>query len=90
GLPALEAMQCGVPVVAADNTSLPEVVGGAGILISPYDEDRLSEEMSRLYNDGQLRRSLAEASLIRSSEFSWKRCANEYADIFKKIKSDFN
>ncbi|MEO7049341.1 MAG: glycosyltransferase family 1 protein [Ferruginibacter sp.] len=90
GLPALEAMQCGVPVVAADNTSLPEVVGEAGILISPYDADRLSEEMRRLYNDEQLRNRLAEASLIRSSEFSWKRCANEYADIFKKIKSDFN
>jgi glycosyltransferase involved in cell wall biosynthesis len=89
GLPALEAMQCGTPVVAADNTSLPEVVGDAGALISPFDEDILCDTMLKLSNDGALRKTYATKSLERAKGFSWQRCANEYTDIFKKIAKDF-
>lgn len=87
GLPALEAMQCGVPVVTSNTTSLPEVVGDAAISISPIDEDRLSEAMSQVYNDVELRSRLAEAGLKRAATFSWQRCADEYATIFKMISS---
>lgn len=89
GLPALEAMQCGTPVVVADNTSLPEVVGDAGVLISPFDEALLSDTMLTLCNDENLRRSYAEKSVERAKGFSWQRCANEYTAIFKKITTDF-
>lgn len=85
GLPALEAMQCGVPTVASNTTSLPEVVGNGGILLSPTDEDALCETMSRLYSDEGMRKKYAEAGLLRAAEFSWQRCADEYAAIFKNI-----
>jgi glycosyltransferase involved in cell wall biosynthesis len=73
GLPPLEAMQCGVPVITSNNSSLPEVVGGAGIMIDPTDEDALSQAMLDVYRDGRLRERLRELSLARAREFSWAR-----------------
>ncbi len=87
GLPALEAMQCGVPVVTSNTTSLPEVVGAAGIKLSPTDSDDLCEVMNKVYNDSDMRNEYAEKALVRASTFSWQRCADEYAEIFKKITS---
>lgn len=89
GLPALEAMQCGTPVVTADSTSLPEVVGDAGIMLNPYDEDALCEAMNKMYSDGDLRKKYSSLGLERSKKFSWQRCAEEYAEIFKIITSSF-
>jgi glycosyltransferase involved in cell wall biosynthesis len=85
GLPALEAMQCGTPVVTSNATSLPEVVGDAGIMIDPKDEDTLCEAMNTLHNSEELRNSYSIKGLERSQQFSWESCANEYVEIFKKI-----
>ena len=85
GLPALEAMQCGVPVVTSNTTSLPEVVGEAGIVISPTDQHELSGVMTQLYNNEEIRIRYSDAGLKRAGAFSWQRCADEYAEIFKKI-----
>ena len=85
GLPALEAMQCGVPVVTSNTTSLPEVVGDAGIMISPTSIDDLCEVMNQIYDDEEMRQSYAATSLKRAATFSWQRCAEEYAAIFKKL-----
>jgi glycosyltransferase involved in cell wall biosynthesis len=85
GLPALEAMQCGTPVVSSNVSSLPEVVGDAGIMLSPTDEDTLCEAMNELYKSETLRKEYSAAGLHRAALFSWERCAKEYADIFKKI-----
>jgi glycosyltransferase involved in cell wall biosynthesis len=87
GLPALEAMQCGVPVVTSDVTSLPEVVGNAGIMINPKDEDQLCDTMNKLYNNEALRAKYAASGIVRASEFSWHKCANDYIKIFKMIAS---
>ena len=73
GLPPLEAMQCGTPVIASNTSSLPEVVGDAGILVDPRDDDALSHAMLRLYHDPALRERLHHASLARASQLSWKR-----------------
>lgn len=89
GLPALEAMQCGTPVVTADTTSLPEVVGEAGIMLDPHDEDALCEAMQRIYSNEELRTEFSRLGLARAKEFSWQRCAAEYAEIFKIITSNF-
>lgn len=89
GLPALEAMQCGVPTVAANTTSLPEVVGNGGILLSPNDEDALSQVMSDLYEDETLRIKYSLAGQERAAAFSWERSANEYAIIFRNIANNF-
>ena len=85
GLPPLEAMQCGTPVVVSDNSSLPEVVGDAGILLDAKDEEKLIQAMINLYNNGDLRKSLSEKSLIQAQKFSWDRVADSYLQIWKKI-----
>ena len=73
GLPPLEAMSCGVPVVTSNNSSLPEVVGDAGILLDAHDGDGLAEVFGRLDGDVALRTQLAARSLTRASRFSWDK-----------------
>ena len=85
GLPPLEAMQCGIPVVVSDNSSLPEVVGDAGILLNAKDEEALIQTMLNLYNDENLRKSLSEKSLIQAQKFSWDKVVNRYLQIWKEI-----
>lgn len=85
GLPPLEAMQCGTPVVVSDNSSLPEVVGDAGILLDAKDEEKLIQAMINLYNNGDLRKSLSEKSLIQAQKFSWDKVVDSYLQIWRKI-----
>ncbi|HEX8674363.1 MAG TPA: glycosyltransferase family 1 protein [Longimicrobium sp.] len=74
GLPPLEAMQCGVPVITSNTSSLPEVVGDAGIMVDPRDGDALCQAMLDLYRTPALRATLRERSLARARRFSWERC----------------
>jgi len=83
GLPPLEAMQCGVPVITSNTSSLPEVVGNAGIMVSPDDSDALSQAMYEIYSKPSLRQSMAEKSLERSQIFSWKKCAKQTLRAYK-------
>lgn len=85
GLPPLEAMQCGTPVVVSDNSSLPEVVGDSGILLNAKDEERLIQTMADLYNNEDLRKSLSEKSLIQAQKYSWDKVVGNYLQIWKKI-----
>lgn len=85
GLPPLEAMQCGVPVITSNTSSLPEVVGDAGILIDPKDQDQLCQAMLNILNDEILRETLKQKGLERAKQFSWEKCANETVEIYKKI-----
>ena len=75
GLPPLEAMQCGVPVIAADNTSLPEVVGDAGVLLRADDEAGAAAQLDSLYCDPTRQRALSSRALERAQEFGWERFA---------------
>lgn len=77
GLPPLEAMQCGVPVITSNISSLPEVVGDAGILVNPHDADALCEALLNVLSDTALRSELANRSLVRARLFSWERCGRE-------------
>ena len=74
GLPPLEAMQCGVPVIASNATSIPEVVGNAGILLPPTDVDGWCQAMLRVSRDEKLRAEMAAKSIERAKFFSWERC----------------
>jgi len=85
GLPPLEAMQCGVATVTSNTSSLPEVVGNAGIMLNPNDVESLAETMLNLYKDEGLRTFYSEKGLERSQMFSWKKCADEHVEIYKKI-----
>lgn len=83
GLPPLEAMQCGIPVITSNTSSLPEVVGDAGIMVSPTDADALSQGMLDILSDRQLRDSLACKSLERAGHFSWDRCVHQTLQAYR-------
>lgn len=85
GLPSVEAMSCGAPVLASDTSSFPEVVGDAGILIPPDDVDLWAETMRDLLRDSVRRHELRMKGFARAEAFSWRRTAQETYDIYREI-----
>jgi glycosyltransferase involved in cell wall biosynthesis len=83
GLPPLEAMACGVPVIASNVSSIPEVVGSTGILVNPQDETQLMQAMLTVTQAPEIRDALAAQALARSRTFSWTRCARETVDVYR-------
>jgi glycosyltransferase involved in cell wall biosynthesis len=77
GLPVLEAMACGTPVVCSNVSSLPEVAGDAAFLVDPRDVKGMAEAMNRLLQDEGLRAEVVERGYRRVRQFSWDRCARE-------------
>lgn len=75
GIPVVEAMACGTPVVCADNSSLPEAAGDAALLVPAQDEDALSDALRRLIEDAPLRRSLRARGLAQAQRFTWQAAA---------------
>lgn len=87
GLPPLEAMQCRVPVITSNNSSLPEVVGDAGILINPTDEDALCAALQSLYENPSLRESYAARAMLRAKHFSWSKCGDDTVKAYRAMLS---
>jgi glycosyltransferase involved in cell wall biosynthesis len=87
GLPPLEAMQCGVPVITSNTSSLPEVVGDAAIMIDPQSANELEAAMYSLYTDQNLRYNLSAKGMERAKLFSWKKCAEKTIDVYRKACS---
>ncbi|WP_041934089.1 glycosyltransferase family 4 protein [Gloeothece verrucosa] len=83
GLPPLEAMQCGTPVITSNTSSLPEVVGDAGIMINPKDSDELCQSILELYYDSSLREKLSHKSIERAKLFSWEQCGKNVINLYK-------
>jgi glycosyltransferase involved in cell wall biosynthesis len=77
GLPVLEAMACGTPVICANTSSLPEVAGDAALLVDPLDTSDIAAALARVVIDGNVRHALAGAGFRRVQQFSWRRCAQE-------------
>lgn len=88
GLPILEAMSCGKPVIAADNTSMKEVVDSNGILVDPYNSEEITEAIDNLLSDGELRKNLSEKSLRRSQEFTWHKAAEETLSLYRILSGE--
>jgi glycosyltransferase involved in cell wall biosynthesis len=84
GLPALEAMACGTPVVAADNTSLPEVVGDGGLLVNPFDVEEIAIAIERILRDTEIRQALGARAAHQSQQFSWERTARSTWKLLEK------
>jgi glycosyltransferase involved in cell wall biosynthesis len=88
GMPTLEAMACGVPVVASNTTSLPEIVGEAGLLVDPLDTDAVADALIAILRDDTLRARLIAAGIERASQFSWERCARETLDVIEAMSNE--
>jgi glycosyltransferase involved in cell wall biosynthesis len=86
GLPPLEAMQCGVPVIASNTSSVPEVVGDAGTLVEPDDEEELLEAILALYRCPSGRAESSAKSLRQSRKFSWAATAEKTAELYRRAR----
>jgi glycosyltransferase involved in cell wall biosynthesis len=85
GLPVLEAMQCGCPVITSDCSSIPEVAGNAAVLIEPEDAGELTDAMERVLKSEALRRKLADRGLERAKIFSWKKSAKTLLGLLESL-----
>lgn len=85
GLPPLEAMACGTPVVVSNRSSLPEVVGDAALVVDPDSAEELSAALGRIFDDSELRAELRQRGLVRAGEFSWSRAARETMAVYEEV-----
>ena len=88
GLPPLEAMACGVPVVTSNTTALPEVLGDAALMDFPTNVEGLAQKVFLLLNDEHLRNTMREKGLKRASLFSWEETARKTLDVYKDLYHD--
>ena len=84
GIPALEAMVCGTPVIASTTSSVPEIVGDAGLLVNPKDITQIRDAMQKILTDEKLRAKLSKAGLKRAELFSWKKNADMHLEVYKQ------
>ena len=85
GLPALEALACGTPVVTSNRSSLPEVVGDAAVLVDPLDSQSIAEGIARALQDSALRSRLSQAGPAQARRFSWRRMAEETLAVYRSV-----
>ncbi|MEW6111021.1 MAG: glycosyltransferase family 1 protein [Thermodesulfobacteriota bacterium] len=84
GLPPLEAMASGVPVLTGNLTSLPEVIGEAGLMVDPYDVDEISAGLQKLIDDSIMRQELSQRGLVRAAQFNWDLTASKTWDVLQQ------
>lgn len=84
GLPVLEAMACGTPVITSNLSSLPEVAGDASLLVNPYNTDEIADAMTAIATQTQLRQQLRQQGFDRVKQFSWKKTATATATILQQ------
>lgn len=85
GLPPLEAMQCGLPVITSNVSSLPEVVGNAAITVSPTDADALCQAIIDVISSDELNRRLRVDALLQAKLFSWEKFTRQHIDVYRSI-----
>jgi glycosyltransferase involved in cell wall biosynthesis len=85
GLPVLEAMACGCPVIASNVSALPEVVGEAGLLVDPYDVEALAHAMSTVLQDDELKMEMSRKSIAQAQKFSWEKASAEMLAVCEEV-----
>lgn len=85
GMPALEAMACGTPVITSNTTSLPEVVGDAGICVNPKSTREIYQAMKRILDDDGLRKKLQKKGLERARGYTWEKSAEMLMDVYRML-----
>lgn len=87
GLPPLEAMACGTPVISSNTSSLPEVLGDAAILINPRDIDEWAKKIRKVLTDEDLRKKLKQKGLGRVKQFSWEKAARDTLRVYESLRT---
>jgi glycosyltransferase involved in cell wall biosynthesis len=85
GLPVLEAMACGAPVVTSNTSSLPEVAGDAALLVDPYDVEQIAQAMWLVLSQPALAAQLRAKGLARAAQFTWERTARETIAVYERV-----
>jgi glycosyltransferase involved in cell wall biosynthesis len=85
GIPSVEAMASGTPVIASNSSAMPEVIGNAGILLDPYDVEGWKESITRVLSEKSLQEKLTADGVERSKHFSWKTAASQTLEVFEKL-----
>lgn len=85
GLPILEAMGCGIPVLTSNRSSMPEVAGGAALLADPYDHQDIAQRLTELLDDEPLRMRYAAAGIARAAGFSWATCVERTVEVYHHV-----
>lgn len=88
GLPPLEAMACGTPVITSNTSSLPEIVGDAGIMVDPHNIDRMADAMYEVLTNKGLKADMIKKGLERSKIFSWEKCARETLKVYEDVYNE--
>ncbi len=88
GMPPLEAMACGTPVLTANVSSMPEVAGDSAVLVDPFSVESIAEGMERLVEKPDLRRELSERGIRRASQFTWERSAGIVSEVMQRLVQD--
>ena len=85
GIPILEAMSCGAPVITSSTSSMPEIAGDAAFMVDPYKPDEITAAMVRLTNDETLKKVLVRRGTVQAGKFSWRRMAENVLTIYQEI-----
>jgi glycosyltransferase involved in cell wall biosynthesis len=90
GIPMLEAMACGAPVITSNTSSMPEVAGEGAIIIDPFNPMEITSAMIQLINDNNLRMEIIRKGFEQSAKFSWKAMAKNVLEIYKEVGNEIN
>jgi glycosyltransferase involved in cell wall biosynthesis len=90
GIPILEGMACGVPVITSNTSSMPEIAGDAAILINPENPQEIADAISKVLNNSSLKSELSEKGIQRSAMFSWRSMAEKYLKLYLEFEKYTN